>query len=530
MKRFIVIVFVLLSISCAKRGSITGGEKDTIPPRLKVSIPANMSTNFKENEIKIVFDEYVKLKDVNKQLIISPPMNDAPIISPTSASKQITIKIKDTLLENTTYSFNFGQSIQDNNEGNTFGQFKYIFSTGTYIDSLFLEGSIKDAFAKKTDNFVSVMLYEANEKFNDSTIYKEKPRYVTNTLDSLITFKLENLKAGDYYLIALTDKNGNNKFDPRSEKIGFYNQKITLPDAAFYELELFQEIPEFKASKPSQAAGGRYLIPITGEKSNVEVTVDDFENDLPIRLTDFKGKDSLQVWFPKVKDDSLQIRIKKGGFEKAFTVNHKDQKLDSLIIKPKKSGALNFRDSLTFESSVPIASFDISKMTLLNKDSIVVPISNFYNDFKQEFSLDFEKQESEKYTLTMLPAAVTDMYGTTNDTLLFRFSTKVYSEFGNLKLELKNVKSYPIILDLTDDKGKLLATQYITEPKEFIFFNHLVPAIFTVRIIYDENKNKKWDTGSYLEKRQTEEVFYFRSSIDIRANWDWEQIIDLKEF
>ena len=97
--------------SCAKRGSITGGDKDTIAPVLKASFPKNFSTNFNGKEIKLVFDEYVKLKNINKQLIISPPMKTQPEILPQTASKIVTIKIKDTLQPNTTYSFNFGQSI-----------------------------------------------------------------------------------------------------------------------------------------------------------------------------------------------------------------------------------------------------------------------------------------------------------------------------------------------------------------------------------------------------------------------------------
>ena len=120
--------------------------KDTIAPVLKLSEPKNFSTNFKGNTIKLQFDEYVKMKDVNKQMIISPPMKTQPLLSPMAASKEIKITIKDTLLENTTYSLNFGNSIQDNNEGNSYQQFKYIFSTGTYIDSLELNGTIKDAF------------------------------------------------------------------------------------------------------------------------------------------------------------------------------------------------------------------------------------------------------------------------------------------------------------------------------------------------------------------------------------------------
>ena len=133
---FIFILFILSIVGCAKRGSITGGSKDTLAPILNSSFPKNLTTNFKGNEIKLVFNEYVKLKNINKHLVISPPMKRQPDFLPQTASKVITIKLKDTLKENTTYSMNFGQSIVDNNEGNPSSQFIYVFSTGTYIDSL----------------------------------------------------------------------------------------------------------------------------------------------------------------------------------------------------------------------------------------------------------------------------------------------------------------------------------------------------------------------------------------------------------
>lgn len=120
LKKAVIIVMLLgllTQIGCAKRGTITGGAKDTLAPVLTTSFPKNYATNFKGNEIELVFDEYVKLKNVTKQLIVSPPMKKTPSILPYSASKTIAIKLYDTLLENTTYSFNFGNSIEDNNEG-----------------------------------------------------------------------------------------------------------------------------------------------------------------------------------------------------------------------------------------------------------------------------------------------------------------------------------------------------------------------------------------------------------------------------
>lgn len=257
--KYTVVFLTIFLVGCAKRGTISGGYKDTIAPVLNASLPKNFSTNFKGNQIKLVFDEYVKLKNVSKQLIVSPPFKNQPEILPTNASKTITIRINDTLQPNTTYNLNFGQSIEDNNEGNPYPQFKYVFSTGTFIDSLKLNVKIKDALENKTDNFVSVMLYELNEKFNDSTIYKETPRYITNSLDSLKMVTLDNLKAGNYLLVALKD-NGNNKYNPKTDKIGFQKQPITIPSDTIYEVELFKEKLPFKAINISQETKNKLLV------------------------------------------------------------------------------------------------------------------------------------------------------------------------------------------------------------------------------------------------------------------------------
>ena len=165
----LLLLICLLFSQCANRGTPSGGDKDIAPPIITQSIPENYSTNFNATEIKIFFDEYIKIKDLRKQLIVSPPMDPEAQITPLgSASKYITIQIFDTLQPNTTYAFNFGESIVDNNESNPYPYFRYVFSTGTYIDSLKINGVIEDALNDKPDNFVSVMLYEMDSTFSDS--------------------------------------------------------------------------------------------------------------------------------------------------------------------------------------------------------------------------------------------------------------------------------------------------------------------------------------------------------------------------
>jgi hypothetical protein len=530
--RPVCIALAVILTGCAKRGTITGGLKDTIAPVLKNSVPKNYSTNFTGKTIRLTFDEYIKLKNINKQLIVSPPMTKAPEILPTTASKYITIKINDTLRPNTTYSFNFGQSIEDNNESNAYRQFKYVFSTGPYIDSLSLSGKIKDAYEKKAENFNTIMLYEIDEKYKDSAVYKEYPRYVTNTLDSATTFKLENLKAGKYLLVGLKDKNNNYKFDPKDDKIAFHKEYITIPNDTVYELELFKEVSPFRMLKPGQASGNRLVIGYEGKATDAKVALKRREESLETIVTKLPGKDSLQIWYKPIKldaaikSDSLNLTVSKEKYTETFNVKFKNQKTDTLSLKANQIGTLPLKEKFVLTSTTPLTGFDPSKMQLINKDSIGVPFKTEYDEMKQEVAFNFEKEPMQTYNLKLMPGALTDYLQQANDTLQYKLETKNTSEYGNLRLLLENVRQFPIIVELTDSKGKLLYSEY-SEGNTKIDFNLIKPELYTLRVIYDANKNKEWDSGSFLEKRQTEEVIYFPKEIDVRANWDVEQNFNL---
>ena len=179
-----LLFFIIASFlfSCAKKGSPIGGPKDETAPLLVVTKPLHLSKHFEADQIKIYFDEFIVLKDLNKELIISPPLKTPPIITPQGvASKFIKIKLLDTLLPNTTYTFNFGDAVRDNNEGNIVEGFKYVFSTGSYIDSLKTAGSVIDGITGKLDKNVNVLLYELDSTYKDSTFFQQKPKYVAKT-------------------------------------------------------------------------------------------------------------------------------------------------------------------------------------------------------------------------------------------------------------------------------------------------------------------------------------------------------------
>ena len=530
---FYIVSVSLLVTSCAKRGSITGGPKDTIPPVLVSSSPRNMATSFDGEVIRIDFDEYIKIKDVNKQLIISPPMETRPLITPMgSASKYIEIKIKDTLAPDTTYSFNFGQSITDNNEGNPYSQFRFVFSTGTYIDSLMLNGRIKDALSRETDNFVTVMLYEDNETYNDSTVFNERPRYVTNTLDTMEYYSLQNLKAGRYRLFAVKDVNNNFKYDPKSDKIAFLKDAITVPNDTIYQLELFKEKLAFDTKRPKQENANRLIVGYNGyakaEDIAVKVTNPITDETIKSLTTAVKDKDSVQVWLPrKLELDSLNVNVAYKDSVKDYTIRFKEMKAaDSLSVTAEQKGGLHFREKFTLNTSTPIVKVDSTKISLIRKDSTNVPFSTKYDAFKQKVVFDFEKEEEQKYTFTLLPGALEDFYEKQNDTLTYKLSTRSLNDYGNLRVQLENVNRFPFLLQVLNAQEDVKA-EYYSKGETYITFDALQPDSYILRVIYDDNGNGEWDTGDVLEKRQPEEVIYFPKAIDVRALWDVEQPFNL---
>lgn len=527
-KRFRTFVFAILGalfvVNCAKRGTITGGAKDETPPKFVKAFPPNFSTNFKKEEIKIYFDEFITLKDPSKQIIVSPPMDPPPSILPLGgASKFISIKFEDTLIDNTTYSINFGESVVDNNEGNPLSFFRYIFSTGNQLDSLRISGTVKDALAKKPEAYITVALYEINENFKDSLVYKEVPRYVTNTLDS-IGFELQNLRKGRYKLIALKDKSTNYTYQPKQDKIGFYEIQVNLPEdtAKVFNITVFKEVLDFKLSKPKQVSKNEIIFGYEGllEDPKIKIlskTPENFET----RILKDKEKDTLHYWFkPFFKADSLVFEVTNGkNFKDTIVARFKDQYKDSLKLSTNYNRSLPFNEEYKIVSNTPIETIDQSKITLMDKDTVAVPFKVSLDKTQNEASILFERKEENKYELQLLPEAIKDYVGNVNDSLSFQVTTRKLSDYGKVFLELKDIEAFPIIVQVTNDKGDVIAEKYVESQKKIVFDN-LKPAKYDIRVLYDANSNGKWDTGNFLKGIQPEKVEYYLESIDVRANWE----------
>ncbi|MBO6605598.1 Ig-like domain-containing protein [Psychroserpens sp.] len=517
-------LFLCLSavLSCANRGRPEGGPKDVDAPVIIRSTPDNFTTNFDGKEIRVYFDEYVKVKNLQKQLIISPPMDPEPTITPLgSASKYIKIIINDTLLENTTYAFNFGQSIVDNNEENPYDYYRYVLSTGDYIDSLSVKGQVFDAKERAADEFISVMLYEIDSTYSDSIVYKQKPKYITNTLDSTTTFSIDNIKAGTYKLIALKDENGNFTFQQNGDKIGFYEGYITVPTDSLYSIKLFNEELDFDVKRPKQAAGQKIAFGYEGDYKNMRVELlGERPDNYVTRLTKDESSDTLYYWYkPKIEKDSALFRITNKTF--VDTLNHRYRQLenDSLIVRVASNSTLTFDEDFRIAANIPIEKFDKRQVKIIDKDSIDVAFETAFDTLNNTYSFIFEKQQSQKYNVQLLPGAFEDFFGNVNDTININARTKTYADYSNLRVTLKNVKSYPIIVQLVNERGELQYEQFADEPRMFDF-KAIAPVNYFIRVVYDTNGNRKWDTGNYLKQVQPEEIRYSNIVEETRANWD----------
>tara|TARA_B110000003_G_scaffold201285_1_gene199943 strand:- start:6097 stop:7692 length:1596 start_codon:yes stop_codon:yes gene_type:complete len=531
MKNIKLIFLVLICsslINCAKRGIPDGGPKDEDPPILLNAEPAENSINFNEKRIRLYFNEYIKLKDFRKQLVVSPPIDKSFYsISPQSgASKYIQIDIKEKLDENNTYVFNFGQSVVDNNEENKLPFFKYAFSTGKYVDSLFISGNITNTLERESDNFISTFLFPINDNYNDSIIYNGLPNYVGSTLDST-SFKMTNLKKGKYLLLALKDENNNYKFDPEFEKIGFIDEFVTLPNKDSLSLKLFKEEIPFKSFKPFLEAQNKVGFGFKGNYKDVKIELIDDKNIESV-ITKNKDSDTLNYWFKTIKYDSLRFVVNNQNHKEKYTLKFKEQDKDSLMINPSVKSVLDLNDKFKILSNIPLSQVNIDQISILNKDSLLIPFSAQIDKNKFDVNFDFELLPNDSYIINLNPNALIDFFDTTNDTVNYKIKTKSRTDYGTLKLGISNVREFPIIVHLTNNKDEVIRETILNSFDDPCVFEFLKPSSYFVKIIFDKNDNKKWDTGSFLKRIQPEKVFHVMEEFVIRANWILEEKIVVK--
>ncbi len=271
---------LLLLADCAKIGSPAGGPRDEAPPKVLKSNPLNRSVNFKEGKIEITFDEYIRTEALGQELVVSPPLEERPEIR--LKGKTLIIDWDEDLRDSTTYTFSFGEAIQDLNEGNILRNFEFVFSTGEHLDSLAVIGTVLQAFnLQPLEERVYLLLYENH---SDSAPLLEIPDYVS-VADPNGNFLINNVRPSTYRLFALQDLNRNYKYDVPEEYIGFLDSCVYLDPSIFTSLA-----DTFMSALPDTDS-----LPPTGAEDTLSFALGE--------VSDFSMSDSILM----EEDDSLTL-------------------------------------------------------------------------------------------------------------------------------------------------------------------------------------------------------------------------------
>jgi uncharacterized protein (DUF2141 family) len=521
-------VGLVLLQSCAQMASPPGGKKDTLAPVVINSIPLNKSKNFKGKKIELNFNEYVTVKSLNQELLITPSVSNYETrIRPTG----LTLVLDSALKENTTYTFNFRNAIEDVAERNKGKNIKLVFSTSTTIDSLKIEGRVKQLLTNKKADNITVGLYPYTDSL---TIDKAKPYYFVRT-DTSGRYALENLAAGKYYMAAFEDANNNLLYNSAKESVDF----ITEP---FIDLHK-NETRDFKIALQNQDA-----LKLTKTTSTAKTILYEFSRGIKVANLRFSSpeKPLYQI------ENDRNLRIYAGNLTKADTLRIEAELQDSVgrtsslklkakfreLAKKEKAinTPLNFdvfpklgtpivaTDSIVLLFPKPVLQWVSRKIHILteNEDDLTFPDEAFsWNKFQNVLTLKSAfLPNREKFTLSLEKTAFVGPEADSTNEYKQVIKRLDPEETGTIEGGIRKPGHY--IYQLL--KGEKLEKAYEQVSTGTCSFQNVEPGIYTLRAIVDTNENGQWDIGNYKTKTKSEEVFYFENKIKLKANF---QLSDL---
>jgi len=568
--KFLFLVLIMLSLSCARIVMPPGGTIDKTPPLPKSCSPENLNKQFTSEKITINFDEYIILKNFDQEFVSSPLLLQKP--KKILKGKSLILKLNnDSLKPNTTYTLNFGNSIVDYRVGNILKQYEYVFSTGDVIDSLHICGHLYWAEDLSPQDDIWILLYE---NYNDSCLKTQKPDFIAKT-NSEGYFSINHIAAGRYGIAALKDINNNYIFDLPNEQIAFLDttfllstDKITNNDSISLNDSLISS-PSFRVSPDSidlflfeEAFSNQYLSDYYRENRYCLSLIfnEKYDTTLNIRfenknkqwiLEPSAHKDTFNIWLTDTilaNQDSLKLFL--NSF-KSNTSQELEENIDTLlfIYKPKKKktlkhsltiksnfiakGSFDFYKTPYIISSFPVDSLDISKLKLYRKeDTTFVPIQPLLivkdSLNVRRYNIENTLDEDTEYKITILPNTFVDYRNWGNDSIESLFKTTSEKNYTKILLSVKGVKQEQIIIQLLSLSDKLIDERIITTDS-ILKFNYLKPVSYKIKMIIDDNRNNKWDSGDYKTKHQAERVKFYQESILTKANWEHEIIWDLQE-
>ncbi len=539
-------LLALLFYSCANQVSPTGGPKDTQPPQILSTYPENKSTNFTGKKVRLVFDEYIAIDNPQQQVVISPPMEPFPEF--VIKGKELQITFKDSLRSNTTYTINIAAAVKDITENNAVPSFQYVFSTGDYVDSLFVTGRVVDAEKGGGVEGVLVMLYDA---LDDSVVYKQKPYYFGRT-DKSGSFRIENIKEGQFKVFALKDENFNLKFDLPNEKIAFWPVPITISDSAAppFELRLFQEERkrlQLIESVTSNRGFNQFIYSLPVENVTVKPLLDTL-NFAGSYIEYNPTRDTIGHWYQYnnsarsvllvVANDTLidTITVKAPAFtaDSLFRIGRPGQK-SAVQIKGRAAAPnslLELGTPFVFELNRPATALQLDRIYVL-EDTVkaVVPKVYFADSAQRKIAVDYIWKAGSFYRIVFLDSAITDRYGLKNDSLRFELNARKADEYGVITITVDSLEpSKQYILEASLGEGSPpVIREVLTGVERFNKkYGKLIPGNYKVRIIRDANFNAQWDTGDYLKGLQPERIYVHPQEVALKPNWEMELEIEME--
>jgi uncharacterized protein (DUF2141 family) len=530
-KNFFFLILVLFVFGCASIQKPMGGPRDLTPPKVLKATPENMTRNFSAKKITLEFDEFFKLNNQYQEISISPAMEKLPEYN--VSRKELNIDFKDSLQKNTTYVINFGKAIQDVNESNTLQNFTYVFSTGPHIDSLSMSGSVTNSITQEKEKEVTVMIFPLKQ---DSLMFGKKKPTIYATTDSSGNFSLNNLHDGEYRIYALKEQSPNKIFDNDKELIGFSNRTINLnKDTSDIKLALFQQIPEkFRLTEKKFTLNGVFSMIFNKRLDNPSIKIvypPGFDNQKIAEIS--KTNDTALVYMRNMDFDSLRVAIydnnkpldtvyqlkgKKEGFTRTLTFSYgisRDNKL-----KPNTD--------LRVTANLPIESFETG-LIALNEDSVNITNFTIRKDSinTRNLFIKYRFRPGSKYQLLINEAAVTDIYKDKNKRAGIQFVADKPENYSMLTLKVtvpEPNKQY--VIELIDEQKNVVRTDVVTKTTSVVYRNFLTQK-YKVRVVYDTNKNGRWDSGNVKRRAQPENIWLNEKEITLRPNWEAEEAIDI---
>jgi uncharacterized protein (DUF2141 family) len=522
---------LLFNTHCASIQQPMGGPKDSIPPKILKETPTNLSRNFKGKEIVIQFDEFIKLQNELKEISLTPDMDKAPIYK--VKKKNLVITLPDTLEEKTTYTINFGKAIGDFNEGNPLLNYSYVFATGNEIDSLNISGKVTNALTLEDEKETIVMLIPISQ---DSIFGKKKANIFTLT-DSSGTFKLKNLKEDTYRIYALKEKNNDRIFNSDEEEIGFLTDSFHLNrDTSNIKLAISKPIvKDFRLIDRKIQKNGTVNFIFNKPLNNPSINILVPENLNENKLINYSLKnDSASLWLSDMAFDSLKVELveNKTPLDTVVIRRSKNEKYDrDLIITDNLNNQkVNKITHIILNSTAPIKSANKANI-VLTEDSI--PRTNFQlfpdSTNNQKYIIRYAWRAKRNYELELKDEAFLGFFGEKSKIVKRKFTLDETENFGDiiLKVSTPDTIGDQYLVQITNDKKDIIYESRSITKSEKLIYKQFPGGKYTIRIVYDINRNKQWDSADIENKKQPEKVWYHSKTVTVRPNWEQEELIDI---